>query len=523
MDELAAEISREFGGPVALWDVATSGWVKAVGRASTDRPDPRVVANTSILMKPLPCPEVLFWSPQESVGPFWLVLSVVDDQGRDLRAFVGFADESGRGATEGWAPACPRRALRLWGRAVAAELAPPASDCPRGGPNSMTRGREAFLLDRLIRWLRISDAPERFQRLAVDGIREELGFEAVAWLPIPGRGTAMISQGPTEFTTESFRALIPPTMVEDVRIVRRPSQAPQVELVVVAVADAAVPAGWIVAVNPTSGAAPRPAALELMQLVALLIGSHQANARVYADLKELLFGVIRALTSAVDAKDEYTCGHSERVARIAARLGEALGMSPNRCGDLYLMGLLHDVGKIGVEDSVLKKPGRLTPEEFLAIQKHVEKGVAILKDLKKLSHLLPGVAHHHESFDGSGYPTGLAGSDIPLSARILAVADSYDAMSTNRPYRNQLSPEEIEAIFRKGSGQQWDPAVVDALFACRQEIEREVGRGRGTGISVVRAINDTLGRGLSVSGAKTMSARATDDPAALSGLGSAPR
>ena len=125
--------------------------------------------------------------------------------------------------------------------------------------------------------------------------------------------------------------------------------------------------------------------------------------------------------------------------RIAAQLGEELGMSPAKRSDLYLTGLLHDVGKIGVDDQVLKKNGPLTPEEFRQIQAHVEIGVTILKDLKKLNHILPGVKHHHESLDGTGYPDRLAGDDIPLEARILAVADAYDAMSSNRPYRKRLS------------------------------------------------------------------------------------
>ena len=257
-------------------------------------------------------------------------------------------------------------------------------------------------------------------------------------------------------------------------------------------ADSQGTTGWLLAVNPLDGRPFTPRVVELLQPVASLIATQQTNARLYSDLKELLFGVIRALTAAIDAKDPYTSGHSERVARIAVRLSEELGIPANQRSDLYLMGLLHDVGKIGVDDAVLKKSGPLTPEEYRVIQSHVEIGVHILADLKKLSHLLPGVRHHHECLDGSGYPSGLAGDDIPLEARILAVADSFDAMSSTRPYRRRLTPLQIDKIFHDGAGVQWDPKIVDALFACRLDIEHIRQKGLGESLQVV--VNETLGR-----------------------------
>jgi putative nucleotidyltransferase with HDIG domain len=251
-------------------------------------------------------------------------------------------------------------------------------------------------------------------------------------------------------------------------------------------------AGWLIAVNPLDDRPIGPADVERMQYVASLIAAQSSNARVYAELKELLFGIIRALTAAIDAKDQYTCGHSERVARIAIRLAEELDMPAQKRSDLYLAGLLHDVGKIGVDDHVLKKTGPLTPEEYRVIQAHVEIGVTILKDLKKLHHIIPGVRHHHESLDGSGYPDRLSGEEIPWEARILAVADAFDAMSSNRPYRKRLSPRQIDDIFHKGSGSQWDPRVDDVLFACRMELDAI--RQKGLGESLIGAVNVTLGR-----------------------------
>jgi putative nucleotidyltransferase with HDIG domain len=251
-------------------------------------------------------------------------------------------------------------------------------------------------------------------------------------------------------------------------------------------------AGWLVAVKPLQDRLIGTPEIERMQYVASLIAAQSSNARTYVELKELLFGIIRALTAAIDAKDPNTSGHSERVARIAVRLAEELAMPPHKRSDLYLAGLLHDVGKIGVDDQVLKKCGPLNPEEYRKIQAHVEIGVTILKDLKKLSHILPGVRHHHESLDGSGYPDHLSGEQIPLEARILAVADSFDAMSSDRLYRKRLTPMQIDEVFQKGRGQQWDSGVVDALFACRTDVEAI--RQKGLGESLIGAVNVTLGR-----------------------------
>src|SRR5262249_1668079 len=150
---------------------------------------------------------------------------------------------------------------------------------------------------------------------------------------------------------------------------------------------------------------------------------------------DLLVGLTRSLTAALDAKDAYTHGHSERVARIAVELGREMGLEEDELGNVYLAGLLHDIGKIGVNDTVLNKAGPLTPEEEEHVKKHVTIGYAILRDLHQLKDLLPGVLHHHERYDGQGYPHGLAGDAIPLLARLLAVADSFDAMSTTRSYR----------------------------------------------------------------------------------------
>ena len=143
--------------------------------------------------------------------------------------------------------------------------------------------------------------------------------------------------------------------------------------------------------------------------------------------------------------------------------------------NIYLSGLLHDIGKIGIDDQVLRKPGRLTESEYEHIKMHAEIGYRILKDLKQLDQVLPVVRHHHEAWNGTGYPFGLQGEEIPLVARIVAVADAFDAMSSDRPYRKGMADDKLDEIFRSGAGRQWDADIVDAFFAVRDEI-RQIGR-----------------------------------------------
>lgn len=208
----------------------------------------------------------------------------------------------------------------------------------------------------------------------------------------------------------------------------------------------------------------------LMSSSAAILATHCRNVELFREREELLVSMVRALVSAIEAKDEYTRGHSERVALYGKRLAEELGLSDDYCQRLYLTGLLHDVGKIGVRDAVLRKPGPLTDEEFEEIKEHPDKGWAILQDLNPLSYVLPGVLHHHENFDGRGYPDNLAADDIPLDGRILAVADAYDAMTSDRPYRTGMPHKKAEAILRGGAGEQWDPEAIDAFFRAMPDI-----------------------------------------------------
>jgi HD-GYP domain-containing protein (c-di-GMP phosphodiesterase class II) len=223
-----------------------------------------------------------------------------------------------------------------------------------------------------------------------------------------------------------------------------------------------------------------------------LLGGHGHNWAMFQEQEALFRGTVAALVNAIDAKDAYTRGHSDRVGQMARRLAKQLGLDPDSCERLYMTGLVHDVGKIGVPDEVLRKPDKLTDEEFSLIKQHPEIGFSILKHVTKLAYTLPGVLHHHESFDGKGYPHGLSGEDIPLAGRLLAVIDAFDAMTSCRPYRDGMPVERAERILREGSGTQWDPVMIDAFFQTRADMHAICGLDCGTPADLKTAVAPVL-------------------------------
>jgi len=217
----------------------------------------------------------------------------------------------------------------------------------------------------------------------------------------------------------------------------------------------------------------------LMETVAGFVGAFIDNAALFAAQHGLFLGTIETLAASIDAKDQYTAGHSRRVSLLAWQLAVRVGFDEEQAERVRICGLVHDVGKIGVPESVLCKAGKLTPEEFALIKRHPEIGHRILKDLPQFDDVLPGVMHHHERWDGGGYPHGLKGDQIPLVARILALADTFDAMSSNRSYRPALSRDRVIDEFRRCAGGQFDPDLVAPFITLDfTEFDRMVAEAR---------------------------------------------
>jgi len=181
-------------------------------------------------------------------------------------------------------------------------------------------------------------------------------------------------------------------------------------------------------------------------------------------IRTSFLSAVTALAYALEAKDKYTSGHSQRVAEISVAISKELGMSRYDIEKIRLAGLIHDIGKIGVRESVLNRPDRLTDEEFHQMKRHCEIGEHILNPIVDDEEILMIVRHHHERYDGTGYPNRLSGEQIPLGARILAVADSYDAMTSERPYRKAMNVETAYAEIERGKRTQFDPEVADAFL-----------------------------------------------------------
>ncbi|HEX8175412.1 MAG TPA: HD domain-containing phosphohydrolase [Pyrinomonadaceae bacterium] len=194
--------------------------------------------------------------------------------------------------------------------------------------------------------------------------------------------------------------------------------------------------------------------------------------------RELFIGTVKALAAAIDGKDPYTRGHSERVSRISVAIAQRLDMPDDEVENIRVSALLHDVGKIGIDDNILKKPAALTPEEFELMKQHPQKGFKIMSQIPAMKDFLPGMYMHHEMVDGNGYPQGLKGDEIPMQARIVAVADTFDAMTTDRPYQKAMKFEDALGLIQKFVGTRYDESVVAALMEACSSGQISPGRVR---------------------------------------------
>jgi len=199
----------------------------------------------------------------------------------------------------------------------------------------------------------------------------------------------------------------------------------------------------------------------LLFLIPLLVARH--SFQLYMTMRKIYFETIQALATAIEAKDPYTKGHSERVAEFAAIIAEEMKLPENEVNNLKFAALLHDIGKIGIPEHILNKPDKLTKEEFDVVKTHPDMGASIVKKIDFLMHASSIIRYHHERYNGSGYPEGLTGEQIPLGAAILAVADTFDALTTDRPYRKAWSIQETIEEIERCAGRDFKPEVVAAL------------------------------------------------------------
>ncbi|MHB9052367.1 MAG: HD domain-containing phosphohydrolase, partial [Thermoleophilia bacterium] len=219
-----------------------------------------------------------------------------------------------------------------------------------------------------------------------------------------------------------------------------------------------------------------PEKLSLAKGIADQTATALQGVQLFSDLEQAYLETVLTLANAVEAKDTYTKNHADNVSRMAVLVGKELGLSDNELEDIRYGGVLHDVGKIGVPDSILNKPGKLTDEEWVQMRAHTAIGADILKPVPRLRGAADIVRHHHERYDGNGYPDGLAGADIPIGARILTAVDSYSAMVDKRSYKAARPHEDAVAELKRCAGSQFDPRVVDAflvLFDCGALIPNE--------------------------------------------------
>ena len=392
-------------------------------------------------------------------------------------------------------PGAARSTIAMLEVALAAEfdklaLAEDIEQMSRGLASSY---EEISLLYRLSSIILIDQPPEEFFRRACEELLEVLSAEGVAVIMLPGELGAEQSQIITAGTLPIDPEKIPelclsftPTDAEPNQpiIKNRCEGSPQVRrlstsirnLVIVPLQQGHRGYGMIAAFNKlpampqdgeTCAASPEFDSTDV-KLISAIAGTSAIfvdNLHLYSDLKELMIGVIKALVSAIDAKDPYTCGHSERVAVTARQIAQKMDLEHEVVENVYMAGLLHDIGKIGIPERILLKEGKLEPEERKIMQQHPVIGGKILSGIKRLEGMLPGVKYHHERVDGGGYPEGLDRRRLPLMGCIIGLADAFDAMTSNRPYRPTMRWEAVLEEVRRNTGLQFDVRVVDTFFS----------------------------------------------------------
>ena len=320
--------------------------------------------------------------------------------------------------------------------------------------------------------------PERFIELACDELLETLPY---AWIGVqlnvghrlPKPGNKFLIAGDASYSVEQLSSSVNAITSEFSRsalLVSKGKDAVSDAFGSAAIIEPIVSDGVVLGVliageKQGEDCVASSVDIKLLSATAAQLSIFLANALLYEDLNATFLGTLEALTTSIDAKDKYTCGHSHRVALLTAQLAEAAGFGDEQIERCRIAGLVHDIGKIGVSEDVLLKNGQLTDDEYEAIQKHPEIGARILKDIPQMEDVLGGVLHHHEKFDGSGYPHGLQGKAIPVIARMIAIADTFDAMSSSRTYRKAMTRDSVLKEMKEVAGSQFDPQLASLFFS----------------------------------------------------------
>lgn len=359
------------------------------------------------------------------------------------------------------------------------------------------------------------------QRLALQAVRDCIEADVVYWYP-GGSGDPVQSVSrhdlPTDWCADFAARLLAKTPGLDGRLLRSvlpagPRLAPVQPCSAALVRVSQSRSIWIVALSLSARRNFQVVDVHIMSLIRQILVSQRRRCELTGRMSETLSWLVQTLIASIDAHVPHAQGHSARVAKIAVELGKRMHLPTQVLSDLYFAGLLHDIGISSVRQSVLLKPGKLTDEEFAQVQAAPVIGDGILAGIKQLAHLRPAVRHHHERFDGLGYPDGLAGDAIPLMARILGVADAFDALLSPRPYRPAMENTRVDAVLAQGAGQRWDPCIVKQLLACRRHLHLVRATAVQSSMSpavkyVVDAWNIDTSRNVAVNGSKAPPAAA---------------
>ena len=327
------------------------------------------------------------------------------------------------------------------------------------GAQLSTAWEELHLLHSLSNEMAVGTSPREFARRTLDEVRHTLGCRWTA-LRVDGSAAAILDVEPGSLLVSGADITLAEQLLG---AVQTPQSAAVVgtDLVLAPVRREGEYFGVLAAGDRRVGdCAMSNCERTLVETAAGNLSVFIDNARLYRDLDRMFIGALSALVSAIDAKDPYTRGHSQRVALLSRQIAMAAGLSAADVKHIYISGLVHDVGKIGVPETALRKQGKLTNEEYGQVKQHPVIGWRILRDIPRFEPVLDGVLHHHERFDGRGYPHELAGDTIPVAARIIAIADTFDAMSSNRTYRAKLGRSEVLNEMSKLGGSQFDPTFL---------------------------------------------------------------